>query len=259
MRPRNEAHSGQNPLATVGNTPKGSWLAFLIALLAVLSSPPASADFDAVRGKRVLGAALASSAMEHSGGEDLSTPRTPEQLLLMFLVSPRYNAYLWTHPETMPSLMNRMSEPGFLLAAYQAAMQPEIYLHFLQGWTDLEKMRSYFEILDPAVCLAWGSLATSPASYISMYERMSDPVKLRNWMTFAMGSRIPEMLQPVVSPQTYTTWLTLPFNPRTAADLQGPMQMLNPMQPMIMWNTVVDSGMQAMQRFISPASPISGP
>jgi hypothetical protein len=236
------------------------WWAILMATLAAVLSPYSDGgDFDALRGKRVLGAALASSAMEHSAGEDVSTPRTPENLLLMFLISPRYNAYLWKHPETMPNLMDRMTEPGFMLATYRATMQPEACLHFLQGWTDLEKMRSYFEMLDPKVILAWAGAAADPASYRAMFERLSDPGKLRNWMTFAMGSRVQEILEPLLSPQTYVLWLTLPFSPATATQLQGPMRMLNPAQPLIMASTMLDSGMQAMQRFISPASPISDP
>jgi len=87
MHPRNELPSRRQRLQIV-----------LVSLLTVCLLPQDSAagadDFDPVRGKRVLGAALASSAMEHSAGQDISTPRTPEQLLLMFLINPRYNAYL---------------------------------------------------------------------------------------------------------------------------------------------------------------------
>ncbi len=245
MHPRNERPSLRNHLQFV--------LGFLLtAYLAMAGSAAGTDDFDPVRGKRVLGAALASSAMEHSAGQDISTPRTPEQLLLMFLINPRYNAYLWRHPETMPSLFDRMSEPGFALAAYQATMEPDSYLHFLKGWTDIEKLRGYFEIMDPAVFLGWAGAAMNPNSYMAMYQSMAAPEKMRNWMLFALGSRIPEIVLPVANPQTYLDWMTLPVNPNTYRQLQEPMRMLNPLQPVILWNAMLESGLQAMGRFVSP-------
>lgn len=232
--------------------------AFLVCLLIICLSPVdagARTDgFDPVRGKRIMGAALASSAMEHSAGAEFSTPRTSDQLLLMFLINPRYNAYLWRHPETMPSVADRMTEPGFLLAVYQAAMEPASYLHFLKGWTDIERLRGYFEIMDPAVFLAWVGAAMDLNSYAAMHERMAAPEKLRNWMLFALGSRMPEILHPVATPKTVLDWITLPVNPETYRQLQGPMRMLNPMQPLILWDALFESSQQAMRRFLSPGA-----
>jgi len=228
-------------------------LVSLLSILLVPADSAASADsFDPVRGKRVLGAALASSAMEHSAGEEFSTPRTPEQLLLMFLINPRYNAYLWRHPETMPSLAERMIEPGFALATYEAALRPESYLHFLKGWTDIERLRSYFEVLDPDVVLAWAGAAMNPAFYGAMVERVAAPGKVRNWTLFALGTRVPEMVWPMANPATWVSWLTLPVNPNTYLQLQGPMRMVNPLQPLVMAGAAMDSGKEALRRFIEP-------
>jgi hypothetical protein len=155
MPPRNERLSLCQSLRIV-------LVSLLTTCLVPADSTVGADNFDPVRGKRVLGAALASSAIELSAGEERSTPRAPEQLLLMFLINPRYNAYLWRHPETMPSLADRMSEPGFALAAYQAVMKPDSYLHFLKGWTDIEKLRGYFEIMDPAVIQGWAGAAMNP-------------------------------------------------------------------------------------------------
>ncbi len=250
MRPRNEP---RRFFAFLSSSAIGFRLLPLLAALALAAGLARAEDFDPARGKRVLGAALASSAMEHNADQEFSTPRTPEELLLMFLINPRYNAYLWRHPETLPKLADRMSEPGFMLAAYRAALRPDSYLHFLKGWTDIEKMRSYFEIMDPAVFVGWAGAAMNPSAYLTLFEYLAAPAKMSNWMSFAMGGRLPEMVQTVASPETYLAWLTLPANPNTMIQLQGPMRMLNPMQPALMGGAVMESGLEAMRRFLAPA------
>lgn len=249
MHPRNRFRRFSARL--LSSTPRFRFLPPLVALVLAAGGAHAE-DFDPARGKRVLGAALASSAMEHNADKEFSTPRTPEELLFMFLINPRYNAYLWRHPETLPSLMDRMTEPGFLLAAYQAALRPESYLHFLKGWTDIEKMRSYFEIMDPAVFVGWAGAAVSPFSYLAMAQRLTAPEKLRNWTGFAFGGRLPEMIQPVANQDMYMAWFSLPVNPHTYAQLQGPVRMLNPVQPLVMWSAAMDSGLEAIRRFTMP-------
>ncbi len=224
----------------------------LAGLALVLSVHAVAADFDARPGRRMLGAALASSATELSQGREISTPRTPEQLLLMFLVNPRYNAYLWKHPEVMPHLMDQMAEPGFLVAMYQTALHPEAYLHFLEGWTDIEKLRSYFEMMDPAVMLAWAGAMSSPAFYVALFAPMAEPRKYQAWAAFMMGSRLPDFAAPLLDPQTYLTWLTLPLNPALMSHLQGPLRLLNPARWFGMAGTAMDSGNQAVQRFAAP-------
>lgn len=249
MRPRNELRRFSAFLSSSATRFRPLPLLMALTLAAGLAR---AEDFDPARGKRVLGATLASSAMEHNADKEFSTPRTPEELLLMFLINPRYNAYLWRHPETLPSLMDRMIEPGFILATYQAALRPDSYLHFLKGWTDIEKMRGYFEIMDPAVFVGWAGAAMSPVGYLAMAQRLAAPGKLRNWTVFALGGRLPEMIQPVANPEMYAAWFTLPVDPDTHAQLQGPMRILNPAQPMVMWSAAMDSGLQALRRFAMP-------
>jgi len=106
--------------------------------------------------------------------------------------------------------------------------------------------------MDPAVFLSWAGAAMNPNSYMTMYQSMSALEKMRNWMLFALGSRIPEIVLPVANPQTYLDWMTLPVNPNTYRQLQEPMRMLNPLQPVILWNAMLESGLQAMGRFVSP-------
>lgn len=229
------------------------------AALGLAGADALAGDFDAQRGRRMLSGALASSAMEHTGSGDVSTPRTSEQLLLMFLISPRYNAYLWSHPETIPSVLDRISEPGFLVAAYHYGVQPEPYLHFVKGFTDIEKLRSYFEILDPAVFKSWIAASTDPASWLAVYRHFSDPVKLRNWQAFMMAGRLPELAGPWMVPDTYMAWMPPPANPDTWRQLEGPLRMINPMQPMIVWNAAMDSGARAMRRFVTTQAPATDP
>lgn len=224
--------------------------AILMALLLVGLALPVLADnFDAVKGRRMLGIALASSAMEHSQGQDISTPRTPEQLLFMFLINPRYNAYLLKHPEVIPSLLDRMAEPGFLVATYQSVLHPEAYLHFLEGWTDVEKMRGYFETIDPAVLVTWAHILTNPGFYMALYEPLIAPRKLQAWINFMFGSRASDLLLPAFNPQTYLTWLTLPFNPALLRHIEGPLRLANPMQWFAIAGAVMQSSLQATQRF----------
>lgn len=207
----------------------------------------------------MLSSALASSAQELTGGEELSTPRSSEQHLLMFLINPRYNAYLWGRPEIFPSLVDRMSEPGFIVGTMNSVIQPEPYFHFVKGFTDLEKMRSYFELLDPMVIRNWAAAVASPASWLALYGHMSEPAKWRNWMAFATGAHWPEMLRPISDRQTYAAWMTLPINPETYRQLQGPLRMANPWQPLIVMGVMTNSGVQAVQRFTSPVDSTTPP
>jgi hypothetical protein len=113
-------------------------------------------------------------------------------------------------------------------------------------------MRGYFDLLDPAVMQDWASLAFSPSSYLAFMERISQPRKYHNWLQFMAGARWPELVQPVAAPGTYASWITLPVHPHTYTQLQGPMRMLSPAQPFILWNTALESAGQAMLRFLSP-------
>lgn len=249
MRPMSNAPSPPGSTAWF----RGIGLLALLAALTLGHIAHAAADgFDARKGRRLLGAALSSSAVEHTLGGDVSTPRTPEQLLLMFLINPRYNAYVVKHPEVVPSLLDRMAEPGFLIAMYQAALDPEAYLHFLEGWTDVEKMRSYLEVLDPAVFMAWANTLSNPGFYMALYDYMAEPRKLRAWIAFALGSRLNELVAPPLDPRAYLTWLTLPLNPKLMSHLQGPLRLTNPAQWFTIAGTLMASGQEAIVRFAAP-------
>lgn len=64
----------------------------LLGLSLVFTAPVQAVD--ARLGHRRLGVALASSATELKAGREVSTSRTPEEMLLMFLINPRYNAFV---------------------------------------------------------------------------------------------------------------------------------------------------------------------
>lgn len=232
--------------------PENRWsilVALSLAIVFLAPGPHARADnFDIARGQRMLSAALASSAIEHSAGEDVTTPRTPDQQMLMFLISPRYNAYLWAHPETLPHVVDRAAEPGFLIAAYQATWRPDAYLHFLNGWMDIEKLRTYFELIDPHVMVTWAD----PRIWITIPARLADQGRIARWTHFAMGGRLPELVEPALSADTYAAWLMLPFDARSATRLREPLRVVNPVQPLIMADAIMDSGMRALRRFAEP-------
>ncbi len=228
-------------------------IATLCAAICTMHVASARADeHEILRGQRMLSAALASSAIEHSANQDVSTPRTPEQQLLMFVISPRYNAYLWAHPETLPYVVDRAVEPGFLLAAYQATWRPEAYLHFLSGWTDIEKLRAYFELVDPNVIVTWATTASDPTMRSGAYTRLSDAGKLARWVKFAMGGRLPDVIEPAKAAATYTAWLSLSLDARMSRQLRDSVRVLNPAQHLVMANAVMDAGMHALQRFVLP-------
>jgi hypothetical protein len=245
MHPKNERGHAQGRL--------GGALALIVLLLGL--ALPAEADpFDSRQGRRMLGAALASSALEHTLAGEVSTPRTTSELLLMFLINPRYNAYVLKHPQVLPSLLDRMMEPGFQVALFQGALHPEAYMHFLAGWTDMEKMRSYFEVMDPAVFLAWARTLSSPGFYLALYEPLAAPEKSRSWGGFMLGSRLPDFLTMGLNPRTYLAWLTLPFNSDLMGHLEGPLRMMYPTQWATIAGTLMQSGQQAVNRFAAPAT-----
>lgn len=233
----------------------GAGLRCLILLLTLsFSLSSAALAVDLRHGQRKLGVALASSATELKAGREVSTPRTPEALLLMFLINPRYNAFLLKNPEVVPSVIDRMTEPGFAVAVYQAALHPKPYLHFADGWTDPEKLRSYVEVFDPKVILAWARALSNPGYYTEILLPLADQRKLLAWAAFLLGSRTPELVGPLIDPHTYLAWLTLLVNPDLAAHLAGPLRMMNPAQWFALLGTLMVSGQQAIRRFADQAA-----
>lgn len=221
----------------------------IILLSLAMAMPTVALAVETHVGKRKLGVALASSATEHMAGREVSTPRSPEALLLMFLINPRFNAYVLKNPEVMPSLMDRVTEPGFAVAVYQSALQPTAYLHFIDGWTDAEKLRSYFEVMDPRVILAWARALSHPGYYAELVAPMADQRKVLAWAAFLLGSRMPDFVGPPLDYRTYLNWLTLPVNPDLTGHLAGPLRMANPAQWVAMLGTMMVSTRQALQRF----------
>ncbi|MGO9445374.1 MAG: hypothetical protein ACLPXB_11440 [Thiobacillaceae bacterium] len=226
---------------------------FLLLMLALLLAGRVQGDEpDLGRAKQKLGQAMTSSALEREAGEDVATPRTPSELLVIFLANPKYNAYVLRNPDVLPALMDRITEPRFFMAGWGTAAAPEVYLNFMQGWTDIEKMRSYWEVADPEVISAWWLQMGNPNFYAVLVRAMTNPGKLGRWAAFLTNPAGAAKGPPCGPEETFHAWFSLPWNPTLYRHLETPIHWLSPAQPGTVAAAFMGSASLAWRRFEAP-------
>jgi len=142
-----------------------------------------------------------------------TTPQTPEQWL-MRMTDFTQNASAYRDPRLFNPWLNAVTEPGFMIAGMQGAMDPAGWLNMMNSMANPNAVRNWMGFTNPDVYAKWMQASMDPAFYAAMLATLSDPAKMMRWAMLPLDPRLWNLMLQMFNPNLYIKWGIAGMDPR---------------------------------------------
>jgi outer membrane protein OmpA-like peptidoglycan-associated protein len=143
----------------------------------------------------------------------IATPQTPEAWLTR-MTDFTQNASAYRDPRVFVPWANAVTEPGFMIAGMQGAMDPAGWLNMMNSMAHPDALRNWMWVADPNAYMKWMQAGLDPAFYTAVLAQMSDPGKLMRWAMMPMDPKLWNLMLSTMNPNTYIRWGMAGMDPR---------------------------------------------
>lgn len=142
-----------------------------------------------------------------------AVPQTPEQWL-MRMTDFTQNASAYRDPRLFNPWLNAVTEPAFMIAAMQGAMDPAGWLNMMNSMAHPDAVRNWMGFTNPEVYAKWMQASMDPAFYTAMFATLSDPGKMMRWVMLPLDPRLWNLMLQMFNPNLYIKWAIAGMDPR---------------------------------------------